>query len=209
MIHYNILLKERILPAVTFHHAEEALPVAEAILRGGLNIMEIAFRSNAAAESITLIRKRFPEMTVGAGTLLTPTQLTDAMNAGAEFGLAPGFNPNICQLALDKTFPFIPGVMTPSEIELSSAMGFSILKLFPSAQIGGVDFLKAINGPYEQLQLQFIPMGGVNLNNLSDYLALNNVIAVGGSWLAARKLIDAKDYVAIRKNVEEALERVI
>ena len=170
--------------------------------------MEIAFRSTAAAESITLIRKRFPEMTVSAGTLLTSTQLTDAMNAGAEFGLAPGFNPAICQLALDQTFPFIPGVMTPSEIELSAAMGFSILKLFPAAQMGGVDFLKAINGPYEQLRLQFIPMGGVNLNNLSDYLALNNVIAVGGSWLASRKLIEAKDYVAIRKNVEEALQKV-
>lgn len=208
MIHYNILLKEKILPAVTFHSADEVLPVAEAILRGGLNIMEIAFRSPVAAESITLIRKRFPEMTVGAGTLLTPGQLTDAIKAGASFGLAPGFNPTICQLTLDREFPFIPGVMTPSEIELSSAMGFSILKLFPSAQVGGVDFLKAINGPYEQLQLQFIPMGGVNLNNLSDYLALNNVIAVGGSWLASRKLIEAKDYVAIRKNVEEALQKV-
>jgi 2-dehydro-3-deoxyphosphogluconate aldolase/(4S)-4-hydroxy-2-oxoglutarate aldolase len=208
MIHYNILLKERILPAVTFYSLDEVLPVTEAILRGGLSIMEIAFRSPVAGESIALIRKRFPEMSVGAGTLLHAEQFQQAINAGALFGLAPGFNPISCKIATEKKFPFIPGVMTPSEIELACSMGFNVLKLFPAAQIGGVDFLKALNGPYEQLQLQFIPMGGVSLLNLSDYLHLNNVIAVGGSWLASRNLIESKNHAAIRRNVEEALSKI-
>ncbi|HEX5172265.1 MAG TPA: bifunctional 4-hydroxy-2-oxoglutarate aldolase/2-dehydro-3-deoxy-phosphogluconate aldolase [Cyclobacteriaceae bacterium] len=208
MIHYNILLKEKILPAVTFNSIDEVLPVAEAILRGGLSIVEIAFRSKVAAESITIIKKNFPEMSVGAGTLLTVNQVEQAVNAGAEFGLAPGFNPVTCKSAREKKLPFIPGVMTPSEIELASTMSFDILKLFPAAQLGGADFLRAIDGPYGQLNLQFIPMGGVNLSNLNEYLKLKNVIAVGGSWLATRALIESKNYPAIRRNVEEALNKV-
>ena len=199
------LQKNKILPAVTLQSADDAGPVAEAILNGGLSIIEIAFRSHAAASAISVIKKRFPEMLVGAGTVLSVDQLNQAIDAGAEFGLAPGFNPLVSKAALDKKFPFIPGVMTPSEIELANTMGFNILKLFPAAQLGGIDFLKALNGPYEQLQLKFIPMGGVNIKNLHDYLKLKNVIAVGGSWLAAEYLINAKSFAAIRKNVEDAI----
>jgi 2-dehydro-3-deoxyphosphogluconate aldolase/(4S)-4-hydroxy-2-oxoglutarate aldolase len=202
---YSILKKERILPAITFQSVEEALPVAEAIQKGGLNILEIAFRSSVAARCISMIKKHFPALTVGAGTLLTEDQIIQAINVGADFGLAPGFNPVICKTAMNKKLPFIPGVMSPSEMEIAASMGFKVLKLSPSAQVGGVDFLKAINGPYEQLQLQFIPMGGVNIKNLHDYLKLKNVIAVGGSWLAPGNLIEGKAYETICKNVEEAI----
>ena len=198
----------KILPAVTFSNAESALAVAEAILKGGLNIMEVAFRTGAAAESIIEIRKRFPEMIIGAGTLLTSVQLRQAIDAGAEFGLSPGFNPAIADEAGKLDFPFIPGVMTPSEIEIAFASGYRILKLFPAEQVGGISFLKSLLGPYEQLNVQFIPMGGVNPGNIAAFIALDNVIAVGGSWLAAKQLIDDKKFDIIESNVKEALQQL-
>lgn len=198
-------LLQKVLPAVTFSSVDEALPVAEAILKGGLRVMEVPFRTDVAADVITVIRKTFPEMFVGAGTLLTAAQIVQAIDAGAQFGLAPGFNPTICREAQQHDFPFIPGVMTPSEIELAVEMGFSILKLFPAAQVGGIGFLKAIQAPYAHLNLQFIPMGGLTIDNMGAYLQLKNVTAVGGSWLASRELIAAKAFNQIAENVKEAL----
>src|SRR4030095_291694 len=177
----NLLIKvlqQKILPAVSFSSADDVLPVAEAILKGGLQVMEIPFRTGVAAEAIRMIRNTFPEIYIGAGTLLTLAQSPLAMDAGAQFGLAPGFNPSICRYAIDHNFPFIPGVMTPSEIELAAEMNFKILKLFPAAQLDGIGFLKALEATYEQLQTQFIPMGGVSLKNMLEYLRLKNVIAV-------------------------------
>ncbi len=198
-------LQQKILPAVTFSSVAEALPVAEAILKGGLQVMEVPFRTDVAAAIIKAIRKTFPEMFIGAGTLLTVEQIQEAIDAGAQFGLAPGFNPTICREALVRQFPFIPGVMTPSEIELSTEMGFSILKLFPAEQIGGIGFLKSMQAPYARLNLQFIPMGGVSLENMTTYLALKNVVAIGGSWLASRELMAAQAFNTISENVKEAL----
>ncbi len=144
-------------------------------------------------------------MYVGAGTLLSIKQVKQALDAGAQFGLAPGFNPSICKDALDNDFPFVPGVMTPSEIESAAALDFKILKLFPAAQLDGIHFLKALQEPYETLGMQFIPMGGVSLKNMHEYLQLKNVIAVGGSWLADRELISTKQFHKITERVKEAL----
>ena len=201
------VLKQKILPAVTFNSIDEALPVAEALLKGGLQVMELPFRTAVAAEAIGRIRKNFPEIYVGAGTLLSIMQLKQAMDAGALFGLAPGFNPAICKEAINNEFPFIPGVMTPSEMESAAALDFQILKLFPAAQLDGIRFLKALLDPYEQLQMQFIPMGGVSLQNMQEYLQLRNVIAVGGSWLASRELISGKQFHIITERVKEALHK--
>ena len=201
-------LSQRILPAVTFSSADEALPVAEAMLRGGLKVMEVTFRTAAAAEAITIIRKNLPEMYLGAGTLLSVTQLKQARDAGAQFGLAPGFNPTVCKNALENHFPFIPGVMTPSEIESAAEMGFEILKLFPASQFGGVHFLKAIQDPYQSLQTMFIPMGGVSLHNMNEYLHLKNVIAVGGSWLAKKEFVRDGQLDKITESVKEALLKI-
>ena len=198
-------LNQRILPAVTFSSADEALPVAEAMLRGGLRVMEVTFRTAAAVEAIAIIRKNLPEMCLGAGTLLSVSQLKQAMDAGAQFGLAPGLNPTICKSALDNQFPFIPGVMTPSEIESAAEMGFKILKLFPASQLDGVHFLKALQDPYQSLQLMFIPMGGVSICNMNEYLELKNVIAVGGSWLTKEEFIRAGQFDKITESVKEAL----
>jgi len=198
-------LMQRILPAVTFSSADEVLPVAEAMLRGGLRVMEVTFRTAVATEAITIIRKNLPGIYVGAGTLLSVTQLKQAIDAGAQFGLAPGFNPAVCKYALENHFPFIPGVMTPSEIELAAEMGFGILKLFPASQVDGLHFLKAIQDPYQSLRIKFIPMGGVSLSNMNEYLQLKNVIAVGGSWLTKREYMRAGHFDQITESVKEAL----
>ena len=204
----DFALHQKILPAVTFSSADEALPVAEALLRGGLRVIEVTFRTTAAAEAITMIRKNLPEMILGAGTLLSNKLLKQAMDAGAQFGLAPGFNPVVCQYALDNHFPFVPGVMTPSEIESAAGMGFEILKLFPASQLGGVHFLKAIHDPYQSLQIMFIPMGGVSLSNMNEFLQLKNVIAVGGSWLTKSECIKAREFEKITESVKEALLKI-
>ena len=201
-------LSQKILPAVTFSSTDEALHVAEAMLRGGLRVMEVTFRTAAATEAITIIRKNLPEMYLGAGTLLSVAQLRQAMDAGAQFGLAPGFNPTICKNALDNHFPFIPGVMTPSEIESAAEMGFEMLKLFPASPLNGLPFLKAIQDPYQSLQIKFIPMGGVSLNNMNEYLQLKNVIAVGGSWLTKSEIMSAGQFDKITESVKEALSKI-
>ena len=201
-------LQQKILPAINIEDTEHVLPVAEALLNAGLNVMEIQLRTQQAAAAIETIRKNFPEMNIGAGTLLSIEQLHNAINAGAKFGLSPSLNKTICNEAKQLSFPFIPGVMTPSEIELAHELDFTILKLFPAAQLGGAAFLKAMLGPYEQLNVQFIPMGGVNQNNMCDYLKLKNVLALGGSWLATKELISNKNFIAIYNNVVEAMKIV-
>ena len=201
-------LQQKILPAVTFYAEEDVLPVAEAFLEGGLRVMEIPFRTAIAEKAIAAIRKKFPEMNVGAGTLLNASQLQKAYNTGALFGLSPALNQTVINEAKRVNLPFIPGVMTPSEIELANELGFSIHKLFPAEQIGSISFLKAMLGPYEQLNLQFIPMGGVRIDNMAEYLKLKNVIAVGGSWMATKELMAAKNYKAIRNNVADALQKI-
>lgn len=202
------ILKAKLLPAITFEKAEAGLPVAEALLTGGLSVMEIPFRTASAGNAITQIRKKFPEMNIGAGTLLDRETLQQAINAGAMFGLAPGFNATVCQAAAEKSFPFIPGVMTPSEMEQAFGAGCRIQKFFPAEQLGGSSFLKAMEGPYEQLGIRFIPMGGVRPANLMSYLSLKNVIAAGGSWMASTEMIRKEDYTTITKNVKRAIEMI-
>lgn len=201
-------LKQKILPAITFDSVESALPVAEALLKAGLTVMEIPFRTAVAEQAISVIRKVFPEMKVGAGTLLTLLQLKSAIDCGAQFGISPGFNQTICNEAKQSGFPFIPGVMTPSEMEAANGLDHKILKLFPAGQIGAMNFLKAMEGPYEHLKIKFIPMGGVSLQNIESYLRLSNVIAVGGSWLATKELMATKNYKAIEENVSAALMKI-
>ena len=203
----TVALRQKILPAVTFDAEAHVLPVAEALLTAGLRVMEIPFRTMVAEKAIAAIRQTFPEMHVGAGTLLSPGQLTKAANAGAHFGLSPGFNQTVCNQAKRMGFPFIPGVMTPSEIELANELGYNIMKLFPAEQIGGISFLKAMLGPYEQLDIKFIPMGGINIGNMVDYINVKNVIAVGGSWMVTRELMEAKKYQEIRDNICAALAK--
>ncbi len=188
--------------------AEDALPVAEALLKGGLNIMEITFRTDIASQAIRLISDQYPEMITGAGTILNISQLNEAIGSGARFALSPAFNAKVCTEANRLNFPFIPGIMTPTEMEMAYELDYRILKLFPSEQVGGMAFLKSLSGPYGHLDIRFIPMGGVNLQNMDGFLKLPNVMAVGGSWIAAKELIAAKNYAAITENVCLALQKI-
>lgn len=199
------ILSQRILSAVTINSTKKAVLVADVFRKAGLMTIEIPLRTPEALKCIYIIRKTFPEMHIGAGTILTAMQVNQSIDAGASFGLSPGFNPDVASVATKNNFPFIPGVMTPSDIELAYQSGFSILKIFPIQQIGGIDFLKALAGPYGHLDLKYIPMGGINNANLKSYIDHKSVIAAGGSWLANEQIIQAENYEQISLNIKKAL----
>ena len=200
------ILSKRIVPVVVLDSAESAEPLAEALLAGGLDIMEITFRTPAAAESIRRIAARFPEVLLGAGTLLEPDQVRRAKDAGAVFGLAPGLNPEIVVAAEDAGLQFSPGVMTPSEVEQALALGCKLLKFFPAEAAGGVAMLKALAGPYAHTGVKFIPTGGVSRENLTAYLKLPVVAAIGGSWMVDKQLVNDGKWNEITRLTREALE---
>jgi 2-dehydro-3-deoxyphosphogluconate aldolase / (4S)-4-hydroxy-2-oxoglutarate aldolase len=199
------ILAKRIVPVVVLDRVESAEPLAEALLAGGLDIMEITFRTAAAEESIRRIATRFPEILLGAGTLLEKEQLQRAKDAGAVFGLAPGLNPNIVAHASAIGLRFSPGVMTPSDVELALSLGCKLLKFFPAESAGGVNMLKALAGPYGHTGVKFIPTGGVSSGNLASYLKLPVVAAIGGSWMVDKQLVNDGKWAEITRITREAL----
>jgi 2-dehydro-3-deoxyphosphogluconate aldolase/(4S)-4-hydroxy-2-oxoglutarate aldolase len=200
----GILKTNRILPAIRINEIEDALPLAEALLKGGLKIMEITLRTPVAIEAVKQISKYFPEMHLGTGTIMNINQVKEAIDAGAQFGLAAALNEDIVKYCSQQNFPFIPGVSTPSEIEKAYTLGSAVLKVFPIQQLGGPAYLQAMNGPYGHLDLQYIPMGGVKPDNMKSYLSVPNVIAVGGSWFADDTIVKRKDWNGITRMVLEA-----
>jgi len=196
----------KLLPAVTMEDVNTALKLAETYLEAGLDIMEITFRTDAASEAIREIAKNYPEMKVGAGTLLSAGQIKKAKDAGAQFGLSPGLNEHVVRAAVEHSFSFIPGVSTPSEIEMALEFGCSVLKLFPADLLGGAAYIKSMEGPYQKTGVKFIPMGGVNIENLSVYLGFSSVIAAGGSWIAPRDPIRNNQFGKVREIVRRSLE---
>ena len=199
------ICRSRIITIAVLDDAETAVPAAEALLAGGLDVLEITFRTPAAAESIRRLRQSLPELIVGAGTLLTAEQLAQALDAGAQFGVAPGLNEAIVTRASDTGLPFMPGVMTPSEIERALGLGCRVLKFFPAEAAGGLAMLKSLAGPYAHTGVKFAPTGGVSPQNLAEYLALPIVAAVGGSWLVERKLVAERNWSRITALAAEAV----
>ena len=181
--------QKRIVPVVVLDREDQAEPLAEALLRGGLPVMEVTFRTAVAAAAIKRIAVRFPEICIGAGTLLTTEQISMAVDAGAMFGVAPGLNRTNVEKAQALGLPFVPGVLTPSEIEAALALGQKTLKFFPAEAVGGAPMLKALAGPYAHTGVTFIPTGGINAKNMASYLALPTVAAIGGSWMVDKALI--------------------
>jgi 2-dehydro-3-deoxyphosphogluconate aldolase/(4S)-4-hydroxy-2-oxoglutarate aldolase len=204
----NELKKRPIIPVIAIDNVDAAVPLAEALLEGGMDVIEVTFRTAAAEESLQRIAKAFPEMLLGAGTILTKKQAQSALDAGIKFGLAPGLNPEIVNFFSAAGVLFIPGVMTPSEIEQGLALGCNLQKFFPAGQAGGVPMLKALAGPYSGQELQFCPTGGINLDNMNDYLALPMVSNVGGSWLATKQQIADKQWTVITRQVKDALAKL-
>lgn len=202
------ILQHPIIPVVEIESAADAAHLAEAILAGGISIIEITLRTDAAIHAIRTIHKRFPEMLVGAGTIVTPEQAGHARDAGAHFGVAPGFNPEIVESFHEASLPFIPGVMTPTEIESAARTGCTLLKFFPARAAGGPEFLRALCGPYRHHGIHFCATGGVTPENMLDYLAIPLVNSIGGSWLATRDQIADKAWEVITQQVELARGKV-
>jgi 2-dehydro-3-deoxyphosphogluconate aldolase / (4S)-4-hydroxy-2-oxoglutarate aldolase len=200
------LAHSRLVPVVVIDDAGQAVDLARALLAGGLSVIEITFRTAAAAASIQRIAQECPEMLVGAGTLLDGEQVRRAVDAGAAFGLAPGLDPDVVACARELRLDFVPGVLTPSEVQRGLSLGCTVQKFFPAEQAGGAPFLKALDGPYGHTGVRFIPTGGLQPGNISPYLALKNVLALGGSWFVDKKLTQANDWDAITRLTREALK---
>jgi 2-dehydro-3-deoxyphosphogluconate aldolase/(4S)-4-hydroxy-2-oxoglutarate aldolase len=206
----NDLLKQladiRVLPLIVIDDPADALPLAHALIDGGLPCAEITFRTPRAAEAIRAIADSSLEILLGAGTVLTVRQAAEARAAGARFIVTPGFNPTVVDYCQENEIPVFPGVCTPSEVEAALQKGLDVLKFFPAEPMGGASFLKAISAPYSMVR--FIPTGGINLGNLSDYFAVRSVVACGGSWLAPQEWIRAKSFARIREETERAVQAV-
>lgn len=192
-----------VVPVIAINDADKAVPLAAALTRGGLPAAEITFRTDCAAEAIRRIRREVPEMLVGAGTVLTKEQVDGALEAGAEFIVTPGFNPEIVKYAISVGAVIMPGTATPGEMEQAMGMGLDIVKFFPAEQNGGVAKLKAVSAPYSKLR--FMPTGGVNEKNISSYLSFDKIIACGGTWMVKKDLIEACDWDGIEKLTREAV----
>jgi 2-dehydro-3-deoxyphosphogluconate aldolase / (4S)-4-hydroxy-2-oxoglutarate aldolase len=191
-----------VVPVVELPEADLAVPLAEALVAGGLSCVEITFRTPAAQAGLEAIRNAYPDMLLGAGTVLDEEQLSVAESAGADFVVSPGTNPELVRACLARSFAILPGVCTPSEIEVARGLGLRTLKFFPAEPIGGVSFLRALCGPYRDVS--FVPTGGITAGVLADYLAVPQVLACGGSWMVKPELLSAGDFDRVQSLAEQA-----
>jgi 2-dehydro-3-deoxyphosphogluconate aldolase/(4S)-4-hydroxy-2-oxoglutarate aldolase len=196
-----------IVPVIAIEKAEDAEPLAQALIEGGLPCAEVTFRTTAAKESIEKIAKAFPTMLLGAGTVLSVDQVKVAVGSGAKFIVSPGFNPKVVEYCLAGNIPVTPGVATPSEIEVALSYGLEVVKFFPAEANGGLDFLKAISAPYKNVK--FIPTGGIDEKNLLSYLKFSSVLACGGSWMVKSDLISNKKFDEIKRLASQAVNLML
>ena len=195
----------KVVPVIAIESPDAALSLADALIEGGLPIAEITFRTEAAAAVIRKMSQERPALLVGAGTILTRDNLKAAVDSGAKFGVAPGCNPKIVEAAQKMEFPFVPGVCTPSDVEMALSCGCRILKFFPAGAMGGLAMLKSLIAPYGHTGVQFMPTGGVSPANLSEYLATKGVIACGGTWIATKDDIAGEQWELIAARCREVV----
>lgn len=196
------LQKLGIVPVVVLNDAKDALPLAERLVKGGLPCAEVTFRTAAAEESIRQMAKAYPDMIIGAGTVLTCEQADRAIDAGAKFIVSPGFNPKVTEYVLKRGVPMTPGVCTPTEIEAALQFDLDVLKFFPAEPSGGLKMIKALCAPY--VGLNFMPTGGINADNVRDYLKYDRIVACGGSWMVNGSLVKEGKFDEIENMVREA-----
>lgn len=196
-----------IVPVIKIETLEDAVPLAKALCAGGLPIAEVTFRTDCAAQAIRAMREACPEMIVGAGTVLNTTQVDEAINAGSQFIVSPGLNPNTVKYCIEKNIPIIPGTSCPSDMEKAIELGLNIVKFFPAEANGGLKSIKAMAAPYGQLK--FMPTGGINPTNLIHYLAYDKIIACGGTWMVPDDLIKAKDFKGIEQLTHDAINKML
>ncbi len=195
-----------IVPVVVLNKVSDAEPLAEALIKGGLPCAEVTFRTDAAEESIRAISKKFPDMFMGAGTVLTTEQVDRAIGAGAKFIVSPGLNPKVVEYCIKKGYPITPGIMTPTELEVALGFGLDVVKFFPAENAGGLKMIKAMSAPYTMMK--FMPTGGINATNVRDYLACDKILACGGSWMVKGDLINAGNFAEIERLTKEAAQIV-
>ena len=195
-----------VVPVVVLENAKDAVPLATALVEGGLPCAEVTFRTEAAEESIRLMLEQFPEMLVGAGTVLTVEQVDTAVRAGAKFIVSPGFDAEIVDYCIKNEIPVFPGCITPSEVAQTVKRGLKVVKFFPAEPAGGISMIKAMAAPY--VDLKFMPTGGINAKNLEEYLSFDKIICCGGSWMVKGDLVKAGEFDKIRELTAEACKLV-
>jgi len=196
-----------IVPVVALDDAKDARPLAKALCAGGLPVAEVTFRTAAAEEAIRIMATEFPDMLIGAGTVLTCEQVDKAVNAGAKFIVSPGLNPTVVKYCVDKGIPVTPGCSSPSDIERALELGLEVVKFFPAEAAGGLKMIKAMSAPYGKVK--FMPTGGINAQNLKDYLDFNKIIACGGSWMVDKALVKAGDFDKIEELTRTAVTEML
>ncbi len=195
-------LKFKVVPVLVLNDVDTGLKMCEILCENGLPVAEITFRTQAAATIIAEASKRFPEMTIGAGTILNVTDLDRAIDAGSKFAVAPGFNPTVVKAAFEKNFAFAPGICTPSEIEQAYELGCRFFKFFPAEAAGGIPMIKSLIAPYKHLGIKFMPTGGVTTANAKDYLSIPEIACVGGTWLGK----DIPNWDKVKETIVEAVK---
>ena len=196
-----------IIPVIQIDKVEDSIPLAKALCEGGLPCAEITFRTEAAKEAIYEMSKNFPDMLIGAGTVLTIEQVDSAIEAGAKFVISPGLNPKIVKYCIENNILIIPGCSNPSDVEQAIEFGLEAVKFFPAEAAGGLKMIKAMSAPYTKMK--FMPTGGINENNLNDYLSFNKIVACGGSWMVKPELVQNKSFDEIKKLTKEAVQKML
>jgi len=193
----------RVVAGFSVERVEHAVPLAEALLAGGICAIELTLRTPVAMDAVRAICRRVPEMLTGVGTILTPKQAAEIKEAGADFGVAPGLNPRVIRAAREVGLPFAPGICTPSELEAAIELDCRLVKFFPAEAVGGIKYLRSMSAPYKHLDIRYFPLGGINSENMMEYLKEDNVPVIGGSWIVKKELVLNEDWAGITVRAAE------
>ncbi|VGO14862.1 Putative KHG/KDPG aldolase [Pontiella desulfatans] len=202
------LEKGGVVAGFSIENSEQAVPIAKALLAGGIDAIELTLRTPAAMEALKAICDAKLDMLVGVGTILTPGQAVAVKAAGADFAVAPGMNPRVIKAAAEVDLPFAPGIASPSELEIAIENGCRFVKFFPAEAAGGIKYLRSMGAPYKHLDIQYFPLGGLNAENMSDYLKEPNVPVIGGSWIVKKDLVENEDWAGLTAHAAEVRKRV-
>lgn len=202
----DVLSSHKVIPVVVLNKSEDALPLAKALIDGGLPVAEVTFRTDAALESIKKIAESYPEIILGAGSVSTIEQVKDAVAAGAKYIVCAGFSKKVVEYCVENDIPIIPGVCTPTEVMMAQECGLNVVKFFPAEQYGGLNTIKAISGPFPKMK--FVPTGGISLNNILEYLHSDKILACGGSWMVKGSLVTNGEFDKIKELVADTVKYV-
>ncbi|SMP41391.1 2-dehydro-3-deoxyphosphogluconate aldolase / (4S)-4-hydroxy-2-oxoglutarate aldolase [Neorhodopirellula lusitana] len=202
------LRKSGVVAGFSVEKVEHAVPLAKALLAGGIDVIELTLRTPAGMDAVKAIRAGVPEMLVGVGTILDPETAREVKAAGADFGVSPGMNPKVIRAAQEAGLPFAPGIATPSDLEAAIELGCRFVKFFPAEACGGIKYLRSMAAPYQHLGIEYFPLGGVNAENMMAYLAEANVPAVGGSWIVDQSLVNEENWAGITCRAAEVITQL-